>query len=97
GYNGKFNPNNPITREQLAAILWRYAKYKGMDVSVGENTNILSYNDAFDVAEYALPAMQWACGTGIIQGSDGNLMPDGTAKRCEAAAMLQRYCELPKN
>lgn len=88
-----FGPMDTITREQLATILWRYAKYKGMDVSVGENTNILSYNDALEVSEWAIPAMQWVCGAGVLQGSDGNLMPTGTAKRCEAAAMLQRYLE----
>ena len=58
GSGGKFDPDGLLTREQLAAILWRYAKYEGRDVSVGENTNILSYNDAFDVTEYAIPAMQ---------------------------------------
>ena len=97
GYGATFGAGDAVTREQLATILWRYAKYKGMDVSVGENTNILSYKDALDVSEWAIHAMQWACGAGIIQGSDGYLMPDGTAKRCEAAAMLQRYCELPEN
>ena len=91
GSNGKFAPNDPVTREQLAAILWRYAKYKDMDVSVGENTNILSYNDAFDVAEYAYAPLQWACGAGVIQGSAGNLMPRGLATRAQTAAMLYRF------
>ncbi len=89
-----FGPNDPITREQLAAILWRYAKYQGYDVSVGEDTNILSYNDAFDVSQYAIPAMQWACGAGIINGSNGCLMPGGNATRCQAAAILHRFCEV---
>lgn len=93
GYdNGKFGPNDPITREQLAAILWRYAKYQGEDVSVGEDTNILSYTDAEEISEYAVAAMQWACGAGIIQGtSSSTLSPQGTATRAQAAAMLQRY------
>ncbi len=57
GYSAeKFGPNDTITREQLATIIWRYAKDKGYDLSVGENTNILSYGDAFDVAEWAIPA-----------------------------------------
>ena len=98
GYSDKaFGPNDIITREQMVTIMWRYAKYKGYDVSVGENTNILSYDDAFDVAEWAIPAMQWACGSGMIQGiADGNQMnlaPQGNATRAQAAAILQRYCE----
>jgi len=98
GYgNGKFGTNDAITREQMVTIMFRYAKYKGYDVSVGENTNILSYGDAYDVAEWAIPAMQWACGSGMIQGiADGstmNLVPQGNATRAQAAAILQRYCE----
>lgn len=53
-----------LTREQLATMLYRYAQYKGYDVSVGENTNILSYSDVSSVSEYAMEAMQWACGAG---------------------------------
>lgn len=95
GYgNGKYGPDDPITREQLAAILWRYAKYKGYDVSVGEDTNILSYTDVADLSEYAIPAMQWACGAGVIEGvTDSTLVPQGDATRAQAAAMLQRFCE----
>ena len=96
GYdNGKFGPNDPITREQFAAMLWRYAKSEGYDVSVGENSNILSYTDAADVSEYAIPAIQWACGTGIINGTgDGStLSPQDAAARAQAAMMLMRFCE----
>ena len=95
GYgNGKYGPDDPITREQLAAILWRYAKYKGYDVSVGEDTNILSYTDVADLSEYAIPAMQWACGACVIEGvTDSTLVPQGDATRAQAAAMLQRFCE----
>ncbi len=93
GYgNGKFGPNDPITREQMAAVLYRYARYKGVDVSVGENTNILSFKDAEDVSGYAVAAMQWACGVGMIQGSYGNLMPLANTTRAQAAAIFQRYC-----
>lgn len=97
GYgNGKFGTNDAITREQFVTIMFRYAKYKGYDVSVGENTNILSYDDAFDVASWAIPAMQWACGESMIQGiADGskmNLAPQGNATRAQAAAILQRFC-----
>ena len=95
GYgDGKYGPDDPITREQLAAILYRYAQNKGYDVSVGEDTNILSYTDAFDVAEYAIPAMQWACGAGVIEGvTESTLEPQGNATRAQVATMLQRFCE----
>lgn len=94
GYSDtQFGPNDAITREQLAAILWRYAQHKGYDVSVGEDTNILSYADALTVSEWAVPAMQWANGAGLIQGSDNNLMPKGNATRAQAAAILHRFCE----
>lgn len=94
GYgNGKFGPDDPITREQMAVILYRYAQYKTLDVSVGEDTNILSYNDAPDISEYAFSAMQWICGEGIMKGSDGNLMPQGNATRAQVAALLHRFCE----
>lgn len=96
GYgNGLFGTNDPITREQFAAMLYRYAQARGYDVSVGESTNILSYADAADVAEYAIPAMQWACGVGIINGTgDGSILtPQGQATRAQAAVMLMRFCE----
>ena len=82
-----------LTREQLAVMLYRYAQYKGYDVSAGEDANILSYADAFDVSEYAIPAMQWACGAGVISGKDGVLDPAGSATRAEVAAMLMRFCQ----
>ena len=93
GYGDTFGPNDNITREQFATILFRYAQYKGYDVSVGEDTNILSYADAFSVSEYAIPAMQWACGAGLINGNGDQLMPTGVASRAQAAAILHRFCE----
>ena len=94
GYgNGLFGPEDNITREQLASILYRYAQSKGYDTSVGENTNILSYTDALEISEYAIPAMQWACGAGIIQGNGGYLDPQGNATRAQVATMLMRFCE----
>lgn len=96
GYgNGLFGTNDPITREQLATMLWRYAQTEGYDVSIGEDTNILSYADAFDVSEYAVSALQWACGAGIISGTgDGStLTPQGEATRAQAATVLMRFCE----
>jgi len=89
---GAFSPNDPITREQLAVMLYNYAQYKGDDVSVGEDTNILSYNDALKISDYAYPALQWACGTDIINGDDQNkLNPQSSATRAEVAAILERF------
>lgn len=95
GYGGGlFGPDDNITREQLASILYRCAQARGDDVSVGEDTNILSYSDAADVAEYAVSAMQWACGAGVITGiSESALAPRGEATRSQTAAMLMRFCE----
>ena len=83
-----------LTREQLATMLYRYAQYKGCDVSVGENTNILSYSDVSSVSEYAMEAVQWACGAGVIGGKDGLLDPAGNATRAEVATMLMRFVAL---
>ena len=95
GYtDGTFRPNAAVTREQAAAILYRYAQSKGIDVSVGEDTNILSYADAMQASEYAIPALQWAVGAGVLNGKGGNLLaPTGTATRAEIAAIMQRWCE----
>ena len=95
GYGGGlFGADDAVTREQLAAILYRYAVYKGYDVSIGEDTNILSYADFADLSEYAIPAMQWACGAGIVNGtSESTLTPQGEATRAQVAAMLMRFCE----
>ena len=93
GYGGgKFGPEDNITREQMAAILYRYAQYKGYDVSVGEDTNILSYVDADQMSEYAIPALQWACGAGLLSGKGGGVLdPAGTATRAEVATILMRF------
>ena len=95
GYGGGlFGAEDAVTREQLAVILYRYAVYKGYDVSIGEDTNILSYADFADLSEYAIPAMQWACGAGIVNGtSESTLTPQGEATRAQVAAMLMRFCE----
>ena len=95
GYaDGTFRPNAAVTREQAAAILYRYAQSKGIDVSVGENTNILSYVDVQQASEYAIPALQWAVGAGVLNGKNGSrLAPTGTATRAEIAAIMQRWCE----
>ena len=90
----EFAPNDNITREQIAVIMHRYAKYKNYDVSVGENTNILSYDDFADISEYAIEAMQYAAGTGLIKGrSASTLNPKDNATRAETAAILERFIE----
>jgi uncharacterized repeat protein (TIGR02543 family) len=91
--NNKFAPDNGITRQQLAVLLYNYAKYKGYDVSIGEDTNILSYKDARNISDYAYPAIQWACGAGIMSGDNGYLNPNGQATRAQVAAMLKRFVE----
>ena len=89
-----FDPDGKITREQIAAILYRYAQYKKYDVSVGEDTNILSYDDAQSISSYAIPAIQWACGAGVVTGKSGSKLDSkGNATRAEVAAMLMRFCE----
>ena len=95
GYgNGLFGTNDPITREQFAAMLYRFAQEQGYDVSIGENTNILSYTDVADLSEYAISAMQWACGAGIINGTSADtLSPQGQATRAQVAVMLMRFCK----
>lgn len=93
GYgSGKFGPNDKVTREQLAAILYRYAQYKKYDVS-GANS-LDGYTDAQSVSSYAVPALQWANAAGVVTGKSGNkLDPKGNATRAEVAAMLMRFCE----
>ena len=85
----KFGPDDPITREQLAAIFYRYADYKGYDLTVKENLD--TFKDADKITDYAKTAMQWAVGSGLVKGKSGNLLdPQGTATRTEIAAMLHR-------
>ncbi|WP_308589448.1 S-layer homology domain-containing protein [uncultured Oscillibacter sp.] len=92
GVSDGTNPDGPVTREQLVTMLYRYAQSAGRDVSVGGDTNILSYTDAFDVAEWAIPAFQWACGSGIVSGTSGaTLSPRAGATRAQLAAILQRF------
>lgn len=97
GYgDGLFGPNDRITREQLASILYRYAQYKKLDVSVGEDTNILSYHDATSISDYAFPSMQWACGAGLLNGANADLLPKNTATRAQTATILYRLASLLK-
>lgn len=89
--NGQFGPNDPITREQLATMLWRYA---GEPAVTGD---LSTYPDAGGIhTDWAGSAMIWAVRTGIIEGSGGKLNPQGEATRAQAAAMLMRFLELDK-
>ncbi len=93
----EFAPNDNITREQIAAIMHRYAKFKGYDVTVGENTNILSYDDFADISEYAIAPMQYAAGSGLMKGkTESTLNPKDNATRAEIAAILHRFIEANK-
>ena len=78
----------------IILALWNYAKSAGADVSVGEDTNILSYDDVFDIEEEYIPAMQWAVGAGVIQGvSESELSPASNLTRAQAAVMLRRFAD----
>ena len=88
----KFGPDDPIAREQLAAIFYRYADYKGYDLTVKGDLD--KFKDADKITDYAKTAMQWAVGSGLVKEKSGNLLdPQGTATRAEIAAMLHRFIE----
>ena len=93
GYgDGTFGPNDPITREQMASILYRYADYKGLDVSA--RASLDAYSDADSVSPWASDVMSWAVSEGIISGmTEDTLAPQGTATRAQVAAMFQRFLE----
>ena len=94
----EFNPEVEITREQLASVLYLYAKNKGYDVSVGEETNILSYDDAFDISEYAISAIQYLAGAGIMNGkSISTINPKDNATRAEIAVIFKRFIQYNSN
>ena len=88
-------PNAALTRAELVTILYDFAKWLQMDVSVGEDTNILSYVDAFDIPEGAFEAFQWACGAGVIKGvSEHELAPNSNTSRAQLATVLMRIDDL---
>ena len=87
-----FAPNGAITREQLAVMLYRYAQYKGYDVS--KTADLSGYADQGSISAWAAQAVQWACGSGLMTGRSANsLAPAGTLTRAEAATMLKAFCE----
>ena len=87
-----FGPNDPVTREQLAAILYRYAVYRGM-TAVTLEENLGGFADADQISSYAIPAMNWAVGKGLINGSGSTLAPKAQATRAQVAAIIHRYLE----
>ena len=87
-----FGPNDPVTREQLAAILYRYAVYGGM-TAVTLEENLGSFADTAQLSAYAIQAMNWAVGQGLINGSGSNLVPKAQATRAQVAAIIHRYLE----
>ena len=93
GYSkDKFSPDDPITREQLTAIFYRYADYKGYKLTITGNLD--KFEDADKITDYAKMVMQWAVGNGLIKGKSENLLdPQGTATRAEISAMLHRFIE----
>lgn len=94
GYSStKFGPNDPVTREQFAAILYRYAGYKGVDEP--SNAKLSQYDDYPQISAYAIPAMRWANENGLLTGtSQTTLSPKGTTTRAQAAAIIMRYQQL---
>ena len=91
GYSERqFGPNDPITREQLATILYNYANHKGYETTA--SADLSGFGDASQISAYAQTALQWANGAGIINGmADNTLQPQGSATRAEAATMLVRF------
>jgi hypothetical protein len=91
GYGeGKFGPEDAVTREQMVAILYRYSEYKGYDVTASAELD--GFADASSVSGWAVPAMKWAVGSGLIIGRDGNqIAPLATATRAEVATIITRF------
>ena len=96
GYsNTEFGPNDRITREQMAAILYRYSEYKGYNVSLSDEKGLNGFSDYKTVSEYAITPMSWAVEKGLIKGlPDNTVNPKGEASRAQVAAIMHRFCEL---
>lgn len=91
GYSDeRFGPNDTITREQMATILYRYAQYKVYDTT--DKANLSKYTDTAQVGSYAVEAIRWANAEGLVNGTSATtLTPKGSATRAQAAAMLMRF------
>ena len=89
--NNHFDPTGSLTREQMATVLYRYAQYKGADVSA--SGDISGFADSANVSDWAVDAVKWAVGSGLVNGVEGNaLAPQGTSTRAQTAAILARFC-----
>ena len=84
---GLFRPNAPITRERFVAILYRYAAYKGLQTTA--SASLSAFADAASVSGWAVDAVRWAVGSGLMNGKNGRIDPAGLTTRAEAAALLQ--------
>jgi len=94
GYGGgSFGPDDPLTREQFASLLHRYALRAGKGGGAAESADLSAFADAGDVSDYALPAVKWACGAGLLEG-DGSarVRPRSALTRAEAAVLFMRFC-----
>ena len=93
GYNGSFRPLDNINREEMAAVMYRYAVYKGLDVVTLEE-NLGGFVDGSEVSDWAVQSMNWAVGQGVLHGKGANnLDPQGIATRAEVAQILMNYLE----
>lgn len=94
GYDdGRFHPDDPITREQMAVIMYRYAAYAGYDTSSGNTAVFDSFPDKGSVSSYALEAVKWATRNALINGSDGKLLPKSIASRAQVAQIIFNFCQ----
>ena len=93
GYSGtgQFGPADNITREQMALMMYRFARYKQYDISA--SNDLSGFPDASDVSGFAIEGMRWAVGAGLISGSQGQILPQGEASRAECAAIMRRFME----
>ena len=92
GYgSGNYGPEDAITREQMAVILYRYAQYKGYEVT--SQTDLSKFIDDHEISTWAETAFSWANDRGLVEGDGSKLMPKGSAERCQVAAILYRFCQ----
>ena len=91
-WEGTFGPGDNITREQMAVMMYRYAKFKGYDITA--SADLSSFTDYKDVSDFSEKALKWAVGAGVISGNeDGTLAPQGEASRAVCATIIQRFVE----
>lgn len=95
GYNtGKFEPKQSITREQMMAFMYRYAAYKGMDMTIKDPNRMDTFSDKNKVSKWAVDSVRWAIGNGVINGSGGKIDPGGTALRSQVAQIIYNFSKI---